>query len=151
MLKTKFEMVLSAVLLLIIGGLGAWWYLRPTPKQQFIREVEKAVATVNEGKHIQIQEKFSPEFVQYLQGQGVEPRQILLICRQLDTNQQAQYRMQKLSLYEEKFFAEVDFVRKSTDGEQLFTLPFVYRDGKWWITDHFKSEKTFESLQGLQQ
>ena len=35
------------------------------------------------------------------------------------------------------------------DGEQVFTLPFVYRAKKWWITDKFRSEKQWEAFPSL--
>ena len=147
--KTKFEILLAVLLLAIVTGLGWWLFFGPTPKQQFLREVEKTLATVNDGGHLKVQEKFSPEFLSFLSQQGAEPQQLLLACRQIDINQNAHYSLRQLTIYEEKSFAEIEFLRKTADDGHVFTLPFIYRNGRWWITDHFKSDKSFEAIPGL--
>lgn len=147
--KTKLELLLTAALIAIVAGLAWWIFFGPTPKQKFLKEVRNMVEVVNAGNHGRVQEKFSPEFVRFLGNAGYQPTQIVMIVRQVDLNQNAQYSVNKLSLFEEGKFAEVEFIRKSPDGDQLFTLPFIYRDGNWWITDHFRSEKTWEGLPAL--
>lgn len=142
--KNSFQIALAAVLVLVIAGLVWWKFFGPTPEQKFLREIKKTVTLVNEGSHGAVADKFSPEFIRFLGEQGFQPQQIILLVRQIDINQNAQYALHKLSLFEPGRFAEVEFTRKSSDGEQLFTLPFVYRGGQWWLTDHFESKKTWD-------
>lgn len=135
--------------MLLIAGIVWFAFYRPTPKQQFLHEIAKIVKAVNKGDYSSVRDKFSPEFVAFLGQQALEPQQILFAIRELDQNQGASYSFHRLTLYEEGQFAEVEFIRKVSGEEQSFLLPFVWREDKWWITDHFKSDHTWDTIQGM--
>jgi hypothetical protein len=124
-------------------------FFRLTPKQRLVREIDKTIKSVNEGNYRPIREQFSPEFIVFLSQQNLEPQQILLAVRQFDMNQGARYTFRQLTLFEESQFAEAEFIRKAGGEEQVFLLPFIWRDGKWWITDHFKSDHQWDTIQGM--
>lgn len=142
--KTKFELALTAALLVVIAGLVWWKFFSDTPEQKFLKEVRKVVTSVNEGDYGAVQDKFSPEFIRFLGEQSFNPQQIVLIVRRLDLEQKAVYSQHKLAIFEPEKFAEVEFIRQTGEDKYLFTLPFVYRKGTWWITDHFQSNKNWD-------
>lgn len=142
--KTKFEIALSIALVAVIAGLVWWKFFSDTPEQKFLKEVRKVVQSVNDGDYAPVQAKFSPEFIRFLGEQSYNAQQAVMLVRRLDMEQRAVYSQHKLTVFEPGRFAEVEFIRQTGDDKSLFTLPFIYRQGTWWITDHFESKKTWD-------
>ena len=152
--RTRNEWIITGVLLTVLLGFVAWWFIGSDRQQAFIRDVQAEVARVNEGDYSEVRGWMSPEFIAQLERMGANPQQAVFLIRQRDKAQNARYAYRRLNLWdpEKEDFAEVVFVRIAGDNEQEFTLPFTYRNGRWWVTDHFRShdEGLFPHLPGLQ-
>lgn len=138
----------KGVLLLIAGaviGLLIWFWQRPDPRARFLADVEKILALANEGRHIQVLDKLSPEARQRITEDFMEPAAALRWAARLDTQQRRVYRVVNLSVFYPRDYAEVEIERSGPNaefsGHNIFPVPFIWRQGQWWIAGSFREPR----------
>ena len=123
--------------------------IRPNPEKIFLRQITHTLRTVNQGRHLAVQDQLSPEALQTIENSGLSAAQLLLMIHRQDTSEGRQYRLDKLSSFTACDYAEVLFQRSDSGGTYrpdagFFIVPFLYRDKKWWVSGSFRSNTTWQ-------
>jgi hypothetical protein len=145
MLSIRTRRVAVMLLSLAVTALLAWWWTRADERARFLNEVEEILATANRGEHVQILEKLSPEARQRIADDFMPPGAALAWVARIDANQDRAYRLVNLSVFLPRDYAEIEVERsgpgREFTGERIFPVPFVWRNGKWWVAGNFRSER----------
>lgn len=147
---SRFTPARTASLLALLAVLAAacWFFTRPDPRAAFLHEVGGMLDSANAGEHHELLKHLSPELEQLIQQEYMSPPAALRWVRQADLNQNRTYRLANLAVFHERDYAEVEIERSAPgrefNGQNIFPVPFLWRDGRWWVAAAFRGERDWK-------
>ncbi len=133
--------------LLLLAGV-ILFFTRPDPKEAFLRDVEEMMETANSGKHTELLEWISPEAEELMRNDYMPPAVALEWLARRDMLEKRSYRFVNLPIFEAGDYAEIEVERSSADhkfdGRGNFSVPFFWREGRWWIAAGFRGERSWD-------
>jgi hypothetical protein len=143
--RTKFTLPVLLGLGLLILTSAVWWSTRPDPRARFLADIDDMLATANAFEHTKLLERLSPEARQKIADEFMQPLGALRWVAQADMNQNRAYRFTQLTVFYPRDYAEIEVERSAAGreftGEGRFLVPFIWRDGAWWVADGFRGER----------
>jgi len=135
---------------ILAGAVLAWFFLKPDPREVFLKQVDELLELPNSRRHAETAEWFSPEAVAYFESEtGLTLPQILAIGRRLDDQEGRLYRAGNLDAFYPRDYAEIRIQRSDPGGafgnNGWFSVPFVYQKGNWKIAGTFRGNKTWDN------
>jgi hypothetical protein len=135
--------------LLLALGLFFWWKYGGDPRSAFLAEVDGMIQAVNQGEHLSLRKKLSPEAEATIADRFMPVQQALFTARKLDGDRNSRYRLANLNVFYAADYAEIEIERSGPNGDftdsRRFPLPFVYLKGNWLVAGGFRGERDFSN------
>lgn len=135
--------------LLLALAVVCWHSFGSDPRAAFLAEMEDLIDQANQGGHLSLREKLSPDAENHITSNYMSVQQALFLARKLDTDGNIRYRLAQLSIFYPRDYAEIEVERSGPGGDfsdpRRFPVPFIYQDGEWLVAGGFRGERDFSN------
>jgi len=144
---TPTRAILGLGALALVAGV-IFFFTRPDPKEAFLRDVEEMLQTANSGQHAELLDWISPEAEEMMRNDYMPPATALNWLARRDALEKRSYRFVNLPIFQAGDYAEIEVERSSADhhfdGRGIFSVPFFWREGRWWVAAGFRGDRTWD-------
>lgn len=113
------------------------------PQGRFVGEVNQCIQEANEGRHGELEEKFSQALQGRVRSEGWEPRAALAVAGKKDREEGAKYRLSDVPKFEGSY-AEAEIIRIYGGKEKRVVVPFVLEEGRWKVGAAYRDGRVWE-------